>query len=108
MGGKEFTWGSQAKILLIGDCFANEKLEKMRSFKPPVAEAFRVEGDNHDGIKIERPEFASLTSTLLQKMCSMSISSLFRRDRIIQFLFGSAPGNAIIFYPGNFPGTARN
>src|SRR3981081_3927990 len=87
MAGQIFARRRELKILLVERDFADEELEKARSFKPPMSEQFRVERNDDDRIDIERRDLAQLPATLLEKMIRVRISRLFRLFTIVKILF---------------------
>ena len=52
MSFEKFAWRGETQIFVRR--FANEEFEKTRAFEPPVTEQFRVKGDDHDWVDIER------------------------------------------------------
>src|ERR1700732_1132641 len=106
MVGKKFARGCEAKIFVRG--FANEKLEEVQTFEPPMPEQFRVKWNDNDRIEVERAKRLKLSPSLFEKMRGVPVRGFFRCIAVVEIFFNALSGEALIFYAGEFPGSARN
>src|SRR5260370_40885044 len=100
MSFEEFGGRGQVEILLLLNGLANEELKKTWPFEPPVAKQFGIEWDDNYWIKTRFANLANLLPPLLKKVRGMRFHCFFRCPAIIQFLFLTTSGNALIFHTG--------
>src|SRR6266446_299039 len=102
-----FTRRGERKIALA--CrLANELLEKIWSFAPPVPKQFGIEGSDNNWLKTQFADSANLLPALFQKVLRMFLRRIFRCGAIIQLFLITAPGDPMIFHAGEFSASARD
>src|SRR5678815_3635541 len=86
------TGRGKRELLLVVRRFANEELEPLDAFKPPVAEEFRIERAYHDGIDIHgTAQLTNLVRPLGHEMCGMRFSGSLRPFATVNFLLTPPP-----------------
>src|ERR1700730_6684475 len=106
MIGEKFARRCEPKIFIRR--FANEKLEEVQTFEPPMPKQFRVKWYDNDRIEVERAKSLKLPPSLFEKMRGVPVRGFFRCIAIVEIFFNALSGDAMIFYAGEFPGSARN
>src|ERR1043166_7882724 len=107
MAGEVFARRGQLHNILRGD-FADEQLQKARTFEPPVPEQFGIERNHDDWIEIRRDQSAEFFTALLDEMHRVRLSCSLRCGAIVQFLFRMAAGDPVVFHAGKLAHAARD
>ena len=62
---------------------ANQGFKKTRAFEPPVPKKFGIEGNDYNGIKTRRGDFADLLPASVDKLKGLHFGDSFRGDWIV-------------------------
>ena len=97
-----FAGRRELEIALIANRFADEKIEKARTLKPPMAKELGVEGNDNDRIEAKGAKIGELFSSRVEKMTRMYLHHILGPGGAIDFFVLFAASNAVIFQSGKF------
>ena len=104
MSGKEFRRGDHREVFLIVGRFAEQIIQKDRSFVPPVAIQLGIVGAENDGFC---PHYAAemfdLFFAIEHKVGSMFGSSFAGKVRTVRLFMGSASCDAVVLQARELP-----
>src|SRR6266446_923508 len=106
MVGEKFARRCEPKIFVR--VLFRSKLEEAQPFEPPMPKQFRVKWNDNDRVEVERAESLELLSSLFEKMSGVPVRGFFRCTAIVEIFFNAPSGDAMIFYTGEFPDSARD
>ena len=107
MRGQIFTRRCEPEIPFVC-CVANELFQENWSFEPPVPKQFRIERSDNDRVETDFADFANLLTALFQKVNCMLCCRIFGCRSVIQLFLIAASGDPMVFYAGEFSGSARD
>src|SRR5215469_4338421 len=73
-----------------------------------MSEKLGIERNDNNGIKSYRGDFADLPPAFIEKMNGLRFGNSFHRNWIVELLFVTGPGNALIFHAGKFSRSPRD
>src|SRR5262245_52983922 len=102
-----FTWCCEPETWFV--CYvSNELFQENWSFKPPMAEQFRIERSDNDGIETNFADFAGLLIALFQKLNCMLCCLIFGCRSVIELFLIAGVGDSVVLDAGELSGSTRD